>query len=523
MLIVLDDMQVGFTAGRTAIVKSIARRAVERLGPADLAGVMTTSGRRGGQAEFTTDKARLLAAIERFVPIGDHELPSIATPLPSTVGGDSEVERIVERRTASTMAGLSTAARALGAIPHRRKGVLLISQGFPASLEQIVHDPLIGAAWESIREFMLTAQRHNVAVYTVDPCGLEADAGCNRMSRQNLRTIAEETGGFAVVNTNAADAGLDRMLAENGTYYLVGYNSPAPANDGKHHRIKVRTRVPNVEIRAREGYDAPAMPENVSPAPPLDALTRAAIPTAGLTMRVVAIPTPLPAKPSASVIVGIELPWTAATRAGRIEFAIVAIDQQGTTRANVRFTTDFAAAEGSSSSWTRTGSRIDVPPGEYHVRVAAVGDDHSQGSVFTDVSVPAFDAELGVGGLSLGAPNSSAITAADRLRSVLTLIPLTTNQIAPRTAIAAQLPIKLSAKAALNSMTIVTSLVRSDGDRFIIDRVTSPARTYARAGGEVYRVAIPQALAPGAYSVRVETTLNGRTILRELPFIVLPR
>lgn len=196
MLIVLDDVQVGFTAGRTAIVKSIARRAVERLGPADLAGVMTTSGRRGGQAEFTTDKSRLLAAIERFVPVGGHELPSIATRLPSTVAGDPEVERIVERRTASAMAGLSTAARALGSIPHRRKGVLFISQGFPASLEQIVHDPLIGAAWESIREFMLTAQRHNVAVYTVDPCGLEADAGCNRMSRQNLRTIAEETGGL---------------------------------------------------------------------------------------------------------------------------------------------------------------------------------------------------------------------------------------------------------------------------------------------------------------------------------------
>jgi hypothetical protein len=106
---------------------------------------------------------------------------------------------------------------------------------------------------------------------------------------------------------------------------------------------------------------------------------------------------------------------------------------------------------------------------------------------------------------------------------VLTLIPLTTNQIAPRTAIAAQLPIRVSAKAALKPMTIVTSLVRSDGDRFIIDRVTSPARTYASAGGEVYRVAIPQALAPGAYSVRVETTLSGRTVLRELPFIVLPR
>ena len=51
------------------------------------------------------------------------------------------------------------------------------------------------------------------------------------------------TGGFAVVNTNAPGAGVDRMLAENGSYYLIGYNSPARPNDGKHHRITVRTRV----------------------------------------------------------------------------------------------------------------------------------------------------------------------------------------------------------------------------------------------------------------------------------------
>jgi VWFA-related protein len=523
MLIVLDDVQVGFTAGRMAIVKSVARRAVERLGPADLAGVMTTSGRLGGQAEFTTDKSRLIAAIERFVPQAEHELPSIANAPPSIPGSNPQVERLVERRTPSAMAGLTTAARALGTIPHRRKGVLLISQGFPASLEEIIRDPKVGAAWESVREFMLTAQRNNVAVYTADPCGLEVDAGCTRTSRQNLRTIAEETGGFAVVNTNAPDASIDRMLAENGTYYLIGYNSPAPPNDGKHHRIKVRSRVPNVEIRARQGYDAPAKAVNASSATPLEDLTRAAIPTAGLAMRVVAIPAPLPAKPSASVIVGIELPWAVATRARRIEFAIVAIDQQGTTRASVRFTTDFAVAEASTSSWTRTGSRIDVPPGEYHVRVAAVGGDHSQGSVFTEVSVPAFDAELGVGGLSLGAPSSSAIAAADRLRSVLTLIPLTTNEIAPHTAIAAQLPIKVSAKAAPNSLTIVASLVRSDGSRLIIDRTASPARSYASAGGKVYRVAIPLALPAGTYRVLVETTLNRTTIVRELPFVVLPQ
>jgi hypothetical protein len=188
ILIVLDDIQVSFTASRMVTVKSVARRAVERLGPDDVAGVMTTSGRLGGQPEFTTDKSRLIAAIDRFSPQGEHDLPAIADAPPLATGGN---ERIADRRTISAMAGLSAAARALATIPHRRKGVLLISQGFPATLEEILRNPRIGGAWESIREFILTAQRHNVAVYTVDPCGLESDMACT----QNIAAESAHDGG----------------------------------------------------------------------------------------------------------------------------------------------------------------------------------------------------------------------------------------------------------------------------------------------------------------------------------------
>ena len=120
ILIVLDDVQVSFTAGRIATVKAVARRAVDRLGPTDLAGVMTTSGRLGGQTELTTDKSRLMAAIDRFVPQGAHDLPEIANGPP---GSRVAAESIADRRTLSAMAGLSVAARALSTITHRRKGV----------------------------------------------------------------------------------------------------------------------------------------------------------------------------------------------------------------------------------------------------------------------------------------------------------------------------------------------------------------------------------------------------------------
>jgi hypothetical protein len=431
--------------------------------------------------------------------------------MPSIDAIRPQAGRIAERGSQLAMPGLTVAARALATIPHRRKGVLFISQGSTQNLRQS----------ESIREFWLNAQRNNVAVYTVDPCGLESDAECTRRSRQNLRTMAELTGGFAVVNVNRPEESIDRILAENGTYYLLGYSSPAPPNDGKHHRITVRTRLPNVELRARTGYDAPSKAAK-SPSPaPLDMLTGAAIQVRGLTMRVVAIPAPLATEPSAAVLVGIEIPTSVAVRAGRTRFAIAAIDAEGKTRARVTFTTDFAAADRTPSAWTRTGSRIDVPPGEYHIRVAAVGAGDLHGSVFTEVSVPQFGAELAVGGMSLGAPSTAAITGADRLRGVLALVPLAGTEVAPGGSLSAQLPIRVSSRAAANQLTIAATLVPADGQTVTLDRTTASGRDYAGAGGKIYRVNLPQTLSAGRYRIIIETTIGRTMVARELSFSVM--
>jgi VWFA-related protein len=522
ILIVLDDVLTSFTAGRMLFVKSVARRTVERLGPSDLAGIVTTSGRLGGQAEFTADKARLLEAIDRFRPQGEVVLPAIADGPPTLPSGNVSSDRFTER-VRSAMTGLTVATRTFGSIQHRRKGVLLISQGFPATLEEIIRNPGASLAHEAMRDFFLTAQRSNVAVYTVDPCGLESGSGCTRDSRRNLQSIAELTGGFAVVNANEPEEYIDRILAENGSYYLLGYYSPAAPNDGKHHTIRVRTRVPDVEVRAREGYDAPAKASSASSPAPLDALNAAPLQTHGLTMRVVAIPAPLATSPSATVIVGIEVPSDVAMRAGRTEFAIVAIDEEGKTRARAKFTTNFAAAAGTALAWTRTGSRIDVAPGRYHIRVAALGADASRGSVFTEVTVPKFDAELSVGGLSLGAPSTVPVTESDRLRGVLALVPLATSEIPSGIALAAQLPIRVSARAAANPLTITSTLVRADGTRQPLDGGNAAARDYAAVAGRVYRVSLPQPLEAGRYRLVIETTMSRTKIAREVDFSIASR
>ena len=521
VLIVLDDVQFGLTSGRIATARSIARRAIEQLQPGDIAGVMTTSGGGGSQAEFTSDKSRLLEAVERFVPLSEYQPPEIANAAPGGEGATTRLQRLTERRTGAAMAGLTAAARALGTIRHRRKSVLLVSQGFPATITEIMSHPGLSAAWVAIRNFFMTAQRHNVAIYAFDPCGLDSDTGCSRESRDNLRTMSELTGGFATINTNAPEAAVGRMIAESGSYYLIGYNSPAPRNDGSYHKITVRTRVPGVEIRARAGYESPRKAAPAAPVlPPVDALTRAVTQTRGLTMRAIAIPVPLPADPGAAVVIGLELASAAAARAGRIEFAALAIDQVGRPRGRVRFTTDFTGRTG--SGWTRTGSRLDLPPGRYDIRIAAAGSDQAGGSVFTEVTIPDFRAELAVGGLSIGAESGLAITAVDRARGALPLIPYAASELTRGTAAAAQLPIAVAAKAASRPLTIVATLTGPDGTAHRLDRTATKGQDYARRGGQVHTVRLPSTLGAGRHMLVVECTLGSTTIVRELALTVLP-
>jgi VWFA-related protein len=525
ILIVLDDGLVNLSAARMVTVKSIARRAVERLGPSDLAGVVTTSGKRGGQAEFTTEKWRLLDAIDRYVPQSEFAPPAIAAPAGSSVGPvESHAERLDDIRIQAAMIGLTSAVKGLSTILHRRKSVLYVSQGLPVSLEEIIKDPRIASAWYAIREFFETAQRNNIAIYTVDPCGLETGGGCTPDSRRTLRTIAESTGGFAIVDTNAPELGVERVVAESGAYYFMTYYSPSRSNDGKHHRIKVTARRADVQVRSREDYWSPKSATAAPAAAPLDALLGAPIQTRGLTMRVVAIPAPLATEPSAAVLVGIELPSTAAGRAGRIDFTVLAIDEDGKTRARLRFNTSFTPPTPATPAWTHTGSRIDIPPGRYQIRVAAVGEDKTAGSVFTELTVPKFDTDLGVGGLSLGGAAPAASGSVDRLRGMLPLVPLASHDLAPNSTIEAQLPIRVSAKAAASkALTLSATLTRPDGTTVQLDRVDADAAGYAKRSGKVYRVRIPQPLAPGAYRLVVDATLSRTQISREVAFRIASR
>jgi VWFA-related protein len=130
------------------------------------------------------------------------------------------------------------------------------------------------------RDLLQEANRANASFYPIDPRGLvvfdepiakptvrgfapmtplTVDASRLRARLDSLRTLAENTDGLAIVDSNNLAAGMKRVVADLSSYYLLGYYSNTKL-DGKYHAITVRVKRPGVQVRARKGYLA-ATPE----------------------------------------------------------------------------------------------------------------------------------------------------------------------------------------------------------------------------------------------------------------------
>ena len=127
-----------------------------------------------------------------------------------------------------------------------------------------------------VRQLAQRANRANVSFYPVDPRGLTAfdeSLGAARPrspeedrqrlgARQDaLKTLAEQTDGAWVLNTNDTAGGLTRILADTSSYYLLSYYSTNPKLDGRFRRITVNVKRPDTEVRSRPGYLAPTESE----------------------------------------------------------------------------------------------------------------------------------------------------------------------------------------------------------------------------------------------------------------------
>lgn len=124
------------------------------------------------------------------------------------------------------------------------------------------------------RELLQRANRANVSFYPIDARGLivfdtpieqgvppSVDAAMLKRRHEELRVMAVQTDGHAVLNTSNVSEAMQKIFADVGSYYLLSYYSTNQKLDGRFRRIRVEVKREGVDVRARPGYLAPTEAE----------------------------------------------------------------------------------------------------------------------------------------------------------------------------------------------------------------------------------------------------------------------
>jgi VWFA-related protein len=434
-LILIDDATIQEDLRAQRNVRSIASRVIDRLGPSDLAAVIFTRDNRNSQ-DFTADRARLLAATEKFSG-GFRDMGG--------VGGADDLFFMY------SVGVLESAIDVLSTLPDRRKSIVYVGQGVPVNPDllapQIPGLPVEGGVSTLMSASMMSrlttqmrkaferAARANVSIYTLDACGLRAPPPpplcVPGLEVEYLQTLAENTGARAIINTNDFEPGVAAIFQENASYYLLGFQQPAGLKPGSLRRLEVRVNRPDVIVRTRNGYETakPEVARRLAESP-LGAALSGVLPKADLPLLLSAVPVALPNRRESAVAiaVGVRQPIRegGARHVEKVDLLVSAFNVDGKAFGSKRFRADVTLRAGASGlAEYEVLSRLDLKPGRYQLRIAAnVGSLSTGGSLYHDVDVPDISsAALALSALILSVEPGPIAAPADAFKAVLPVRP----------------------------------------------------------------------------------------------------
>lgn len=292
MVIVVDDLGLSFPSmayTRQALHKFIDRE----MQPGDLIALWETGRSNSVFQQFTSDKHVLDVAIDNLSwnPRGRGLLDAFSrdqdpfrpgkAPTPGTASA-AEMNGIPTPRNSGTRDERSylsarLAMGALGTIDELmdelqtvggRKAVVLFSDGIDQPLPTVdstaLGSPIERALLYQMRHLIDKANRSGTVIYTVDARGLlYMDSGQVMgfsASQQALVTLAEQTGGFATLNSNRLADAMKEIDEDQKGYYLIGFKAPLDIRTGKttekidFHSLHVHVKQPGLRVRSRTGF-----------------------------------------------------------------------------------------------------------------------------------------------------------------------------------------------------------------------------------------------------------------------------
>lgn len=560
--IVFDD--VNLPADDPDIVRSAretARYIVDRLGPSDMAAIVYAHN-AGRTQDFTTDRAKLLDAIDRFQP-------AVLDWIGQTNGGMGPAAGDMLQQWSPVLARspcmrgepavptLDTVAARLATAPGRRKALMFISVGVALSLSAT--DACGSQLADVMKGVFRTAQRANVNIYGIDPAGVggyqqylrlrAAQRGAEppfpgrrrvprnvRALQDFMRVLAEQTGGRAVVNTDAVDMAIDQILEEDRVYYLVGYESARGAPDGRFRKVEISVTRPGMSVRSRSGYWAPVegdvVDRRLTGGPSAaDSALSGLTHVQGVPLRAVATPvaraadaTSAPRGVEVASVLSVRFPPLRATAEDTLTITRNVYDADGRAGPPTRVIEKVRLEPGGGDETRHDRlERLTLDPGRYQIRYhvqSALLD--ASGTVFVDVDVPDLPrSTLALSGLLVAGSAASNGTRTGDLDGLAPIVPTTSREFTSGEVVTAYLRVYRAGDEPA-SVTVTAELFdASDGLHFEAAQTVDPGML-GQDGGASLRFDIPLAtLRPGPHLLSVTARLpGGRTARRDLVFRV---
>ncbi len=330
-------------------------------------------------------------------------------------------------RVMFTLESMKGLARAVSGYPGR-KNLIWLSGSFPIQIEP---DPLSTDEFRNVQGFeseirsaatLLATSR--VAVYPVDVRGLQgrgidisvstaesqtmndvapataqgvvatsasnlgttlcAQSEDRSNDRATMKSIAQQTGGEAFINSNDLKRVMARSLEDGTTYYTLAYTPPKEDANGGYHRVAVNVSVKNAKLAYRRGYYSIPQPSGSGEAgtAALRAALQPGMPPSTSLLFVAQIQLPDAARKDVQIDYvidgkGVHFADVADNKKrAQVDCIIIAFDREGHEVAHASDTLDASIPLNAYNAVLNYGmpahQLISLPPGSYNLRIGVM-------------------------------------------------------------------------------------------------------------------------------------------------------
>ena len=419
IVLAVDQVRIGPFSLRPVL--DAASRFLDRLSPLDQVSLVAYP-EPGPRVDFTNDKVRLRRALQGLV---GH--PQRSTTRRHNIAV-SEALAIVERRDRFVYAAVVERecrasreerdnARCLQEIDleseevvrevredadHSLRGLrqllqqltlvegpkllILLSEGFLADdvdLRSIV--TLAGEARTAINVLVVDLRQTDVTLPNRPP----SESADRRLNVQTLEGLAGMSRGSLFRIAGTGEPVFDRLASEISAYYILGVEQRPVDSIGDRHRIDVEVRRRDVTIRSRQAFVLSparlARRARETPEAALRDVLGSPFAVSGLPLRVTTFAQQDPKSDKVQLVVAAQV-GEAGAKPGAYTVGYIVVNNENRVAASFLEQMTLSPGSGSPNEPLRFVGGVEVDPGTYSLRFAAIDQEGRRGSIVRDVS-----------------------------------------------------------------------------------------------------------------------------------------